>query len=329
MKKFELIFKCFGFKIGIKYLYFKGLTFFLKKIFVLSGSHSMVLASIIKRYVSITDRTVQNYIYNKYRKIYDKYSLEDIEGTVPEDKVIWTCWLQGTNEAPYAVSKSLESMYKNSGNYRVIVLTLENIQNYVDLDEQIISEYSRNEISPAHLSDYIRMKVLSVYGGIWLDATQYMTKEIPENVWDYPFLVWNRVFDLTGKNAYIAIPFVENFNNSFLVGKSGASFYKFASEITRALLFDDILKIDYFGNFKAYFVGIEKIPALKTMWNEMYTINPYGLLTRQFWNKPISEDLKKYIHDEDSFFFMLTYKKKWIQNVENKLTVQEYIIEEL
>lgn len=328
ISKGTLIFKCFGFFIGIQYIYYKIIAFFLKNILKFSGNKSNFLVKLIKKYIDRSDKIVKNYIFSKYRTIYDKYQETSIEGSVPKEKYIWTCWLQGTDDLPYAVSKSFESMNKNSGEYNVIVLTLENLYQYVDIDSDIIEKYLNGNILAAHLTDYIRMKILSVYGGVWLDATQYVTRTIPDMVWDYPLLVWNKIYDLTDKNAYIAIPFVEKFNNGFLVAKMDAQFYQFATEITGALLSDDILKIDYFGNFKAYFVGVEKIEYFNQLWYQMDPINPYGLLTRQYWNKPISSTLKNYIDDKCSFFFTLTYKKDWITDIDEVQTVQEYIIKE-
>lgn len=329
MTKIKIIFKCFGTKGAIKYIYYKMLTLLLKKIFSITGRKSTIIASIIKKYVFITDSMVQNYIYSKYNAIYCKYSSSNEIGIVPDQKIIWTCWLQGVDNLPEAVQRSVDSMKRHSGKYKVIVLTLENLNNYLHINEEILEKYSNRDVSAAHLSDYIRVKVLKIYGGVWMDATQYMIKEIPDTVWAYPLLVWNKVNDLTHQNAYVAIPFVENFNNSFLVGKINSTFYCFATEITEALLLDDILKIDYFANFKAYFKAVEEIPSLETMWKQMNPINPYGLLTRQFWNKPISHELKEYIHSEESLFFMLTYKKNWEKRVKNISTVQEYIVEEL
>lgn len=60
----------------------------------------------------------------------------------------------------------------------------------------------------------------------------------------------------------------------------------------------------------------------------MRVINPYGLITRQFWNEKITVNIKHHINSSESFFFVLTYKEKWISVIDGEKTVQQYLIEE-
>lgn len=300
---------------------------FLRTVFNLTGRRMAWLAIFTKKTNSITDHMVEEYIYNKYINIYRKY--ENV--TQPMDsspvKIIWTVWLQGEDKEPLVVRKCINSFNKHKGEYKVNLVTLDNLNQYLDIDLKIIAGFKKSVFSAAHLTDYIRMALLSKYGGVWLDATQYLTEEIPNSIWNYDLMLWNKVYDLTGKNAYIAIPFVEKFNNSFLVAKTNSPFFKFGSEITENLLFDPILKLDYFSNFKAYFVAFNRIPLFSLQWNTMPEINPYGLLTRQFWNSPITNYLREYIGSPNSFFFMFTYKKEMKKKVNGETTVEQYIME--
>lgn len=327
MSKLKIIFKCFGFIDGIKYIVFKMLGLSLRGLFILFGRRPNSFAIFLKRIAHVTDLMVQDYIYHKYIKIYDKYSGLKEETSVPTQKVIWTAWLQGTENLPFAVETSIKSFKNNSSDdYKVVVITLKNAQKYIDISDEIISLYENKDISAAHLTDYFRVKLLHKYGGIWLDATQFLIRPFPKDIWNEDLLLWNKIYDITGKNIYVSIPFVEKFNNGFLIAKENSLFYKFAEEITEKLLFDPILKIDYFSNFKAYFAALDNIPIFKGYWNNMRVINPYGMIARQYWNSPITPKLKEYINLSDNYFFVLTYKREWLTTVSGKETVQQYIV---
>ncbi|MCW3779559.1 capsular polysaccharide synthesis protein [Levilactobacillus namurensis] len=327
MKKVSIIIKCFGIVKGIKYISIKLIGLFLRMIFRLLGSKMDGFASVLKRVASKTDEMIEDYIYEKYKPIFYKYSKYREEGVVPSQKILWTVWLQGEANLPYAVSECIKSMKRNAGEYTVQVVSLENLNRYLDVDSSVIESFNEGHISAAHLSDYLRVMLLKRYGGVWLDATQYMVRPLPDDIWNFELLVWNKVRDITSRNMYVAIPFVEKFNNGFLVGKRNSLFYSFAADITFELLSDPILKIDYFSNFKAYFAGVKRIPELKKQWSRMEPVNQYGLLTRQLWNKPITQNVANLIDKDENIFFVFTYKLVWKNSVNGVKTVQEYILE--
>ncbi|TGD18605.1 capsular polysaccharide synthesis protein [Levilactobacillus suantsaiihabitans] len=327
MRKIVVIFECFGVIKGIKYILVKTLGLVMRLFFKVSGRRDW-LARKLKRIAAVTDTMVEDYIYNKYKGIYDMYDSCVDNGEIPVKKIIWTAWLQGEGDLPRAVQESFNSMIRNSGSYQVVVITLENVGNYLNVEESIIEKFRLGKLSAAHFTDYIRVCLLKEYGGIWLDATQYLIRPFSDTIWDEDLLLWNSVRDVTGKNLYSSIPFVEKFNNSFLVGKKDGLFYQFAVDITEKILLDPIIEIDYFANFKGYFSGFKHITTLRDQWEQMGVINPYGLITRQTWNSQINERLKGIIHDPQNLFFMLTYKKQWRRSVKGKMTVQEYIVEE-
>lgn len=327
MNKLKLTFSCFGILSGLKFTFIKSCTFFIREVFKVTGRKNQKLAKILRKMAQKTDTMVQDYIFIKYRDVFSKYHDQSDDGKIPIKKKIWTVWLQGEENMPYAIKLCLDSMERQREEYELCIVTLDNIEKYLDVNPNIIKRLKNGDISFAHFTDYIRVKLLSEYGGVWLDATQYMVKPLPKEIWEYDLLVWNKVIDITESNLYASIPFVEEFNNSFLIAKKQALFYKFATEITEKLLFDPILKLDYFSNFKAYFEGVKKIPALNNEWSKMLPINIYGLIPRQYWNTPMSEYVKNYIDKSNNIFFMMTYKKEWLKQVQNTITVQEYIVE--
>jgi hypothetical protein len=95
---------------------------------------------------------------------------------------IWTCWLQGYENAPPLVKTCIASMEKYSGEYKVVLVTGANLQNYVTFPDYITRKYRQGIIPAANFTDLIRTALLINHGGIWLDATVLLTREIPPEI---------------------------------------------------------------------------------------------------------------------------------------------------
>lgn len=93
---------------------------------------------------------------------------------------IWICWWQGIENAPELVKKCVESIKKHAGNHKVIIITDENVREYVQFPSWIEEKYEKGIISKTHISDFLRLKLLAEYGGMWLDSTFYCIGSLEE-----------------------------------------------------------------------------------------------------------------------------------------------------
>lgn len=100
---------------------------------------------------------------------------------------IWVCWLQGEENMPELVKTCYKSILKFSGEHQVVLITLDNLKNYVNIDERIIKRFEKGVIKAAAFSDIIRLNLLFKYGGVWLDATIYCTSIIDERLFQNDF----------------------------------------------------------------------------------------------------------------------------------------------
>lgn len=100
---------------------------------------------------------------------------------------IWVCWLQGEEQMPPIAGLCLESIRRNANGHEVILLTIDNYEDYVVMPEIFKERYRRGQLKPAHFADLIRIEVLSQQGGLWLDATMLVTQPIDEAVFNAPF----------------------------------------------------------------------------------------------------------------------------------------------
>lgn len=117
---------------------------------------------------------------------------------ITEKKVnfpIWVCWLQGIDNAPEIVKVCIHSIKKYISGGEMTIITLDNLSEYIDLPDFIIKKYKEGIISSTHLSDIIRVTLLSVYGGCWIDATVYVMGKIPDAWYKKGFFM----FDISDK----------------------------------------------------------------------------------------------------------------------------------
>lgn len=96
-------------------------------------------------------------------------------------KIIWQFWWQSATNPPPVVARCFESVRRHCGDYRVIVLDQNNFEQYVEMPEYV-RNYFRGHEHSAHFSDYIRFSLLTKYGGVWLDATVFLTDRIPDEI---------------------------------------------------------------------------------------------------------------------------------------------------
>ena len=101
-------------------------------------------------------------------------------------RTIWVCWWQGEDSAPEIVKRCLESIRRNCPNYNVTVITEENYHDYVSFPKHIQEKKEKGLITRTHLSDMLRLELLSRYGGVWLDSTFLCTDNRVEKLFETP-----------------------------------------------------------------------------------------------------------------------------------------------
>ena len=91
-------------------------------------------------------------------------------------KKIFTMWIQGIENIPLIVKKTIESQkkYAEKFGYEFIFLDKNNIFNYIQLPEIIVEKYEKGIIDFIKFSDIVRVTLLAKYGGVWLDSTIYI-----------------------------------------------------------------------------------------------------------------------------------------------------------
>lgn len=118
-------------------------------------------------------------IYKLYFKsIIQKYISKPFCSTEKAENIIWIFWYQGIESMPNMVNTCYQRSVLLNPSKEVVLLTKDNIEKYLDIDKSIKEMVENKIISITSFSDYLRMGLLAKYGGIWLDATVYLTRSL-------------------------------------------------------------------------------------------------------------------------------------------------------
>jgi len=172
-KKFKITTHVLGFSKGLSYLWYLFLYKVLRNIFV---------------------SIAYNMFYQKHKIVIDfiehlDLSIEELPCTPPikpniGNDTIWIFWYQGKEKMPEIVRICIESVKKHSVGYKVFLLDKDNISDFLNLP---VMNKLGNGMTYTHFSDYVRLSLLSVYGGVWIDATMFVTENIKEKIDGYDF----------------------------------------------------------------------------------------------------------------------------------------------
>ena len=93
------------------------------------------------------------------------------DGETVENAPVFVFWWQGLDGAPDIVKSCIASMRRHIGSHPLVVITRDNVWDYVDIPEYIYEKVERKIITQTQISDIQRIALLERYGGLWLDAT--------------------------------------------------------------------------------------------------------------------------------------------------------------
>lgn len=147
-------------------------------------------------------------VEKKLKKKYLKSASIDPEGltfgTVEADNPIWVYWKQGLDQAP-AIIKSCINSIKQNADTKVIVITDDNVEQYVKFPQYIMERLTKGTMSTAAFSDLLRFSLLEHYGGTWIDSTVYLTDRLPEYITKSDLFAYQDSFGLIRNPALMSV----------------------------------------------------------------------------------------------------------------------------
>lgn len=213
--------------------------------------------SALKKLTNGRKSILPGFVYNPYHHLIEhkiQQTIQDVPTTFWHDelirvdpvltnKIVWVMWWQVT-DIPRFVQRNLTLMRERL-NKRVIVLNQENIGDFLDIPENILDRLAKGKISYQMFSDYVRLRILFEYGGVWLDSTVYVGEQ--DN-----FL---NQLDFSD-HPLITVKGIPDFGCKFipkgrwviycLGGRSGQMLFKFVGDCLDYYIENDIPTPDYF-----------------------------------------------------------------------------------
>jgi len=175
------------------YLNFKYLT---DKIW--GSIRNQVVARRHKRIAKFWQPMIKDYFDGKIEKNSLK-AKQQING-----EIIWQYWGQQAENVPLpaTVQRCFNSVDKYKGDYQIIRLNDKTISDYIDFPEFIWKKEGEAKFSRVFFSDLLRLAVLHVYGGVWLDATILLTAPLPKELSEQDYFVFQRSDEVPDKSFW-------------------------------------------------------------------------------------------------------------------------------
>lgn len=238
----------------------------------------------------------------EFSDILNKYQAYNEETHYNPESVIWVSWQQGYDDAPTLVKKCINSI-KNSTNHKVILLTNDNISDYVDLPDYIYEKYNKGTITNAQFSDILRMSLLAQRGGLWIDATVFVPDTIPEDVFKQQFYTCKRNIN---NSSYVS----QYRWTSFLNGcQKGCVIQKAMMDLFLAYWKDKNYLIDYLLVDFFMLIIYENIPKAKQLIDDLQYNNSKIERLQELMNEPFNaEEYDRLMNSEDTFMFKLSWR---------------------
>lgn len=228
---------------------------------------------------------------------FTRYSEQKVNNTV------WIFWWQGEDSMPPIVLKCYKSILTNASNKKVILITKENIKSFTDIPDYIFDKLENGNITFTHFSDILRANLLKNNGGLWMDATLYVTRSL-DNI------------DLS-KLYYCSGYPSESFNISygrwtgfFMGGPSGMDLMSFMDQVYRIYWKTESKIPDYFFiDYALDYAWNKNISNFRSLEKEYATNEPHLFDLQEILNNRFSQQTMNLL-TADTNVFKLSYKKK-------------------
>ena len=199
-------------------------------------------------------------------------SNEKEEETTEFPKIIWTMWQQGEAQMPETVQASMKTIkdFAKRNDCEFYLLTDENLADFINIPIDITEKYKKKELSAAHYSDIIRFSLLYQYGGIWMDATLFVSPYATLEMFEGDFFTLNHPPLQPEKMERTVGDF--KWAGFFLAGKKGKPYFKHIRDlylyyVRKYPVFIHYLMMDYFilseYQCNPYFENlVDRLPSL-------------------------------------------------------------------
>lgn len=237
-----------------------------------------------------------------------------------QSRIIWICWFQGLESAPELVKRCIASVQNNAPDAQVIILTDENIPDYLALPEHIKTKYQAGLISKAQYSDIVRCSLLYQYGGIWMDATVFLTRPVPESFYQRTFssLRFDVAENALSQGYWTAY---------FLAAQKGNALVKLVRDILYRYWQHHDALIEYFLIDYSFLYARERYPQFRQIMDVQPVTGNNRFLIRQFISSKPDVTAMTALDQDPVGIYKLSHKEQYRTSDSGQPTVYSKILD--
>ena len=190
------------------------------------------------------------------RRLREEANIDNIDNDIVEknnefSKIVWVLWQQGEAQMPEMVKASVKTIkeFAERNGCEFHFLTDENLLNYITIPKDIIEKNKNKQLSSAAFADIVRASLLYEYGGIWMDATLFVSPYATLEMFEGEFFSLNHPPIHPEKMERTISDF--KWSGYCLAGKKGNSYFRHIRDIfiyfvRKCPIFIHYLMMDYF-----------------------------------------------------------------------------------
>ncbi len=270
------------------------------------------------------DEFIFNYLKKYIRNKNNDFYVQNECLTSSDNKSnIWVFWWTGFETAPDVVKVCVESIKRNAGKHKVILLDKDNYSKYIQIPEHVRIKHDQGIIGHAHFSDVVRLSLLSKYGGAWLDATLFISKEIPDYVFEHFYTCKSYSED----SLFIS---KSKWTTFFLAGNREFPLFSFARDTLVNYWENNDKAIDYLFMDYVFEMACRENSYISSVISSMPDNNLKRNDLMSLLNEPFNKEVLEDLFSDDTFVFKLSwrYGKLRTKDENGNMTNYGYLVKE-
>jgi hypothetical protein len=157
---------------------------------VASSHLSCIWSNASTKSIQLKNKTILTYLRRTYNTLIEQYANKERSFDIShkgDSAPVWVFWFQGEQQMPELIRACQRSRIRAAGTHPVVLLDKDNIKKYISFPKEVWARFEEGKLRVQHLADMIRVHLLRQYGGLWLDASIFCHRQIPEEIFSYPF----------------------------------------------------------------------------------------------------------------------------------------------
>ena len=249
------------------------------------------------------DAYIMEYLENLCGDVIEAYKNRKPAPDHPDEKKrIWVFWWTGEETAPPIVKACLKSIRENAAGREVMFLDASNYSQYVDFPEYFLEKHSRGQITHAAFADALRVSLLARHGGVWIDATVFLSQPLPEHLFTDRFYTLRTVDE---KALYYS---KSRWCGYFLAGSSSFPLFSFVRDMLLAYWERSEYIIDYLLMDYIFGIACKHFREISDVMEQLPDNNTQRAKLMNAINEPYDEALFSRLEHGDTFASKLSWR---------------------